>query len=696
MGHDSVPYVRLVDESFQERQKTSREWKQIRRQRLINSLNRINFQDGEIFLNFKHPQYNYTLSLPVLPQPCTDENLKCIWGALIKYKTKIKDFEFKSFHFTDGLKQILVEAEMLDINKDGVKLSLPEVCDEIRTRKVKRYHSKDVSVLLSQDGILLKGYLTSFSAVSFSVHIPQDSPGFHHDFNRDDHVNVVLMKGRVPLYSGICEIHRISNNPDDGNVIILKPIKSKFQRFKSKKNRSIRQRLLPSPNIIFRHPLTDKIVNLKVFDISGSGFSVDEEIENSVLIPGMVLPDLSIELMSGVELKCEAQAIYRTIEEEGKVKCGIAYLDMGIQDQIKLSSLLQQAKNHYTYLCPTNIDLDALWDFFFEAGFVYPEKYSFIQEQKKKFKKLYQKLYNQRSDISRHVIYQNRGKIYAHVSMLRYYQRTWIMHHHAAIKSIKHKAGLIVMWHILQYINEVHNIPSNKMSYICCYFRPKNRFANRVFGGAAKALKDSQKCSLDSFAYYHQKLSKDRFFLPKKWEINETTENELEIFKHHYDTTSGGLLIEGLELNEKSRRNDENLNEEFKKIGFLRSRYFFSLQSSNDLKAIIVVNRAEAGLNMSDLTNCIQIFVIDTENVTEKIISSALISLFNYYENNDVPILIHPSSFAKAKNIAFEKIYELTILDLQYISPYLEFMRSFAEPSSKKNKISSSRKRFIN
>ena len=86
--NDSVPYVRLVDESFQKRQKTSQEWKKIRRQRLINSLNRINFQDGEVTLNFKHPKYKYILSLPAIPQPCKDESLNCIWDESIEYKTK--------------------------------------------------------------------------------------------------------------------------------------------------------------------------------------------------------------------------------------------------------------------------------------------------------------------------------------------------------------------------------------------------------------------------------------------------------------------------------------------------------------------------------------------------------------------------------------------------------------------------------
>ena len=57
----------------------SQEWKEIRRDRLINSLNRINFHDGEIILNFKHHLYDSILSIPAIPQPCIDNHLVCNW-----------------------------------------------------------------------------------------------------------------------------------------------------------------------------------------------------------------------------------------------------------------------------------------------------------------------------------------------------------------------------------------------------------------------------------------------------------------------------------------------------------------------------------------------------------------------------------------------------------------------------------------
>ena len=58
------------------------EWKEIRRDRLINSLNRINFQDGEVVLNFRHQKYNSIFSVNVAPKPCLDYHLICDWLEL--------------------------------------------------------------------------------------------------------------------------------------------------------------------------------------------------------------------------------------------------------------------------------------------------------------------------------------------------------------------------------------------------------------------------------------------------------------------------------------------------------------------------------------------------------------------------------------------------------------------------------------
>ena len=50
-------------------------------------------------------------------------------------------------------------------------------------------------------------------------------------------------------------------------------------------------------------------------------------------------------------------------------KCGLALLDMELEDYGRLSALLHQAKNRSSYICNI-VDLDDLWNFFFKTGFI--------------------------------------------------------------------------------------------------------------------------------------------------------------------------------------------------------------------------------------------------------------------------------------------------------------------------------------
>jgi len=88
------------------------------------------------------------------------------------------------------------------------------------------------------------------------------------------------------------------------------------------------------------------MINLEVEDISGSGISVQEYQEDSVLLIGLIIPELIIEFANNFTIKCKAQVVYRndgiTDDDKPQVKCGIAFLGMDMQDQSKLASLLHK------------------------------------------------------------------------------------------------------------------------------------------------------------------------------------------------------------------------------------------------------------------------------------------------------------------------------------------------------------------
>ena len=656
--------------------------KRLSKSRLINSLNRINFKDGEIKLNFKHNKYNHIIALQSKPQICNNDFLKSLWSEHFDAKKKLKYFTFQNFTFADGLKEIQVAAKLIELNKRGVYLELPDYCHEIQIREIKRYPCTDIFAQISQDGKIFKGNLTNFSAQSLGVTLQADQSTHDNTIDAGLPANVVLKTNSEFIFSGNCDIIR-QNKVFDTFYIVFKPIKSNIQLFRPKEVRSERIILSPLPNILFQHPLIQKKIYLGLNDISGLGFSVEEDTDNAVLLPGMIIPELEIQFIHGFSVQCKVQVLYR-VPQNDVVKCGLVILDMNMHDHLKLSSLINQAKNKHSYFSTANIDFDALWDFFFDSGFVYPEKYLHIAEQKEKFIATYKKLYNEFPEIVQHVIYLDKGKIYGHISIHRYYNKTWLLHHLAAIKSPKHKAGLVVLQNILQHINELHSLPSAKMNFLAGYFRPNNRFSNRLFGrSTVNTIDDLNKCSVDEFAYLYFQPYEVADSPSESWQLCESDYEDIEIMKHWYDKISGGLLIKALDLDPVSYHGDKAINSDYLSAGFKRSRKIFSLKKDDELLAIFIVNISDFGVNMSELTNCIQVFVLDQKLLRKEIVNYAIAQLKEYYEYDNVPVLLYPKSYAEHHAFSFEKTYMLGILNLEFIGDYIQFKNSLT--SSKKS-----------
>jgi len=89
--------------------------------------------------------------------------------------------------------------------------------------------------------------------------------------------------------------------------------------------------------------------------------------------------------------------------------------------------------------------------------------------------------------------------------MVHTYEKTWLMHHHAALKTKDRKAGLSVLNQISWYYNTFHLYDSPE--FIISYSRPDNRPPKRVFGGYHKHINKPNCCSVDPFAFLHLKSS---------------------------------------------------------------------------------------------------------------------------------------------------------------------------------------------
>jgi len=629
--------------------------KQLDKEYLVNKLNFTNFQDGTILINFKHNKYDLSISFHARPKPCSGNQLDCLWVEKYGISEKLHSYKFNNFFVIDGAKLLSVTPEISSINDKGISFTLPETCYEISSRKVARHSCEGITVQFIQSSSFFYGSLIDFNAISFCIELKTVPPQTFRWLDKNLSVNIIFSDKTETLYAGECKISR-NTRGQKTRKYVLEPIKSQIQRYKHKDHRSTRQEIVPSPDIIFRHPFTKNLVSLKAIDISGSGFSAEEDENSAVLLPGMIIPELELNFADRSTIKCKAQVLYRQIsygDQKGvRIKCGITILDMPLEDNMKLLSVLHQKEESNSYVC-NRVDMDALWDFFFESGFIYPSKYEFIQKNKTAIKDTYEKLYTQHPTIARHFINQEKGYILGHMAMIRFYENTWLIHHHAARSSLSRKAGLKVLEQIGHFGNDSHRLYSIHMDFLMCYYRNDNKFPSRVFGGVARP------------GIKHR--------LSKPWQLAEIRRDDLLELENFYKSTSGGLMIEALNLKPDTIGLDE-LSKEYQKLGFKRERLIFSLKKSNDLKAIIMVNISDIGLNLSDLTSCIKFIILDSRDLPREVLHETFLLLTETMKRKEIPVLLYPASYAEKNLMSYEQLYTMWIMNLQYTDSYFKYI----------------------
>jgi hypothetical protein len=649
--------------------------KTVNKKYLVNKINYLNFQDQTILISLRHARYDNTISLRVKPLPCAGEHLECCWVDIANIDQILKSYRFEYLLIPDGHKFLLVNAQVICMSASMITLLLPVNCREFKTRKIKRHSCIGITTQFTLNSVLFHGDLIDFTPVSFLMDGNTESLQVVRWTMLESRVNLHMYAGTKILYTGECMITRESRNKSDGSrKFVMSPTTSGIQLIKPKQYRNKRQELVPSPNIVFNHPLIGSTVNLKVADLSGSGFSVEESVETSILLPGMIIPEIEISFAHGLNIRCKAQVVSRNVVEHGGlaevVKCGFAILDMDIHEHVKLLSILHQAEDKNSYVC-TDVDMNALWDFFFETGFIYPEKYAYFQANKEQIKKTYDKLYGQNPHIARHFIYLERGMILGHMAMVRFYEDSWLVHHHAARKTVSMKAGLTVLNQVSQYLNELQNLHFTRLRFIYCYFRPENRFPNRVFGDFARQLNDPKGCSLDKFAYLHYCGVDGDDAMPEPWELTDATPFDFTELKDFYAFVSGGLMIDAFDLQPLSACHDE-VAKEYEQLGFKKEKHYYALRREGNLKALIMAHCTDAGFNMANLTNC-AIFIALDETIPSDIVGMALGQVSTLYEDKEMPALIYPFSFVEEQSIQYKKVYMLWIMNLHYSDDYFRF-----------------------
>jgi len=651
--------------------------KRVCQEEIINRINYCHFNRESVLISLKHPRYNETVLFKALPEPCSKETLTCSWAgeAAIRPESYILEWLI----IRDGQSIILVPAEIREMTKKSVCLQITDKGYVFGQRRLKRYTGKNIEAEFTQKGLMARGCLVDFNPEGIRVRVRPDAASSLNWLNPDEKVSITLFKGNEVAISCTGDIYRQSESCL-GREIVLKPDLDTLSRFPQKKIRPGRHQLVPSPTVCFEHPLSGSKYQRQVFDISYSGLSVNEPIDDQLLIPGLIIPELTINFAGILKLKCKAQVVCRFQVDDRTMRQGLVFLDMDVPTYNRLTQLISNTQDENNYIS-TEVDMDALWEFFFETGFIYPKKYKQVESYTDQFKEVYRKLYQESPEISIHYTYQKDGKMYAHLSMLRAYEKAWMLHHHAAKPLSGKRTGFIVLKQMINYVNGIYHLPTPAMEYVFCYFRPDNGFPDMVYGEFAREYNDYRGCSLDLFAYMPFKMSPSPA-LPGDWALRESSVQdlwELELFyRSHSDAASsglqGGLMIDAFGLRHDNAGSP--LKKLYAKNGFARDWRTFSLLHEGSLKAVFVVNQANLGINLSELLNSVSVIVIEGQGLTWDILSRAINEFAGCYEIDSVPVMIYPFDYAQENNVPFEKQYYLWIFNLHRASQdYLQHLQ---------------------
>jgi len=643
----------------------------IKKENLINTLNRIHFMGDSICALLRYPRYDEAILVKAIPETIEGDELACSWDKS-HMSFGLENFQFSYLIIMDQQSIILIPAKLLAINNMGFKVLLPDESYLISKRGTNRFPCRDVTAELTQSGFLAKGSLIDFSPQSFRIKVIPEMPSSYHEFNPDATVTIRLTSNGKMLFSGNCRCLREKHEIHDWEIV-LTPLSEQIKRFQTRTVRHPRRRISPPPMAVFEHPFFGKKIQREITDISITGFSLYDDAIDGILLPGMIIHGLSIIYAGELKMNCTAQVIYRKKQEENKVCCGVAILDMDVHSYSRLNRIITLNMDPHSFIS-TEVDMDALWEFFFDTGFIYPKKYKLLHDRREDFKNTYKKLYQENPEIAMHFTYEENGRIYGHMSMLRAYEHAWLIHHHAARPMHNKLPGFQILKHMILFLYGMYHLPSANMDYVMCFFRPENKFPDRVFGGFARELNNPRICSLDLFSYMTFPVGVPESQLPQSWSLHESTNSELWQLEQFLKHSSGGLLFDVLNLGKKDLTED-SLKKVSQRLGFTRKWEVYSLVNSGCLKSVLIVNQSDVGVNLSEVLNGITALVIDAASLPREVLYAAVAQLTGVYQSDTIPLLIYPSTYSDVMNIPSEKKYQLWITYMRHSNKFLEYVR---------------------
>jgi len=650
---------------------------------LINLINHIHFTKEQVSVHLKNNFTGEEFLHQGEPGPYLNDNV-----AIHFTDSDVLDLRIHTplNVIIDNRKSLIVfPIDLQSINPKQLLIKLPEKAHAYSKRQAVRHACEGVHAEIVQGQNTTLAYLEDINPYNLRICLKN-----RQDFDPNIPLFVKLSQNKTTYFFGEC---RIVRSDREGMDLIIEPIHNNRPVLKMRKFPTARVRIAPQPIIRFVHPLCGLALQYKLEDISTSGFSVIIPDNESLLIPGMIIRQVSLQIPGMVShLKCTVQVIYRHKQKKDLIRYGFYVLDMSLNEQRLLYDAVSKVVDPHVNLTG-KVNMDSLWELFFDSGFIYPDKYGILSPYKEILKETYRKLYNEGQDIFTHLTYQDQGQIYGHLSMVKAYENSWIIHHLAARPLRGKRTGLKTLNHFVNYLDCLYRLPvsSKTMRYNFCYYRPENSFSDFYFGGVCKIFNNREICSMDLFGYMPMNIAPEKRTLPSGWSVEPFSKTDLTVMRNYYAGVGGGMMLDAYALEYRATENEEhstsspslNIRSMYEKVGLKRDCKVYSLKQNGVFKAALIVDTSDLGVNMSELLNSIKVIVTDND-LPWPILQDVVSNLGTIYGSKKIMILIYPYGYLIHQGVECKKRYNFWVLNTNVDSDTMDIIKRRAMTAKRK------------
>ncbi len=646
----------------------------IDQKQFINAINLRNFVDGGMYAHMASPHSTQEYLFKVVPGPCVKSEVTFTLpdGSAQSFK----DFMFKGMVIDNGKSVIMMQADPILTMPETMTVSLRKKGVIYQSRRSRRYLCRQVHARLLHGGLEYAGMLYEFNPSGLRIELAGIC--WPHEVPDEDAASITVELAREgrQIFSGSARLIRTENQ---GRTIVLAPVNVPSRQYGERKHRNPRLNLVPSPEMKFTHPLTGTAVAYDIVDINASGFSVMVETDASLLMPGMIIDQAEIAFAGGMSLRCPVKVVYGEKIRKHATRYGLLITDIDLQSYNRLFGMISRADDPCARVS-YDVDMASLWNFFFESGFIYPEKYTCIAQYKDAIKETYARLYHSCPDIFSSLTYQRNGIIYGHVSLIKAYQRSWLVNHLAAKDMGLKMTGHHVLNQILNYFDSITRMPSVGMDYVIMSFPPENRFPSDFFSAVHRALNDPGHLSMDLFAQLTIETGAASTALPGGWALRECSPADIRGLHDAYRSISGGIMADALCL-DTSVAPGPSIEEIYREYGLTRRCTAYTLVHEGAAQAYLVADRSDRGINLAEMINAVKVIVPRHSTVPWYVLRSAVCG-FGLEYGPTATVQVFPCEYLDRIGVPYQKRHALWVLDMRYLHANIDEIKNMARQSS--------------